>query len=169
MVMFRRQKSTSRANDARRVRQGHERNKSSGRDIQARIADLRSTPRGELADAAFLLSMAAKQQADQIRQSIKGRTKVEFEFDLPRNGDLADYLAEDAVSAIRHYEADVPTFMDILSQQAPDVDFTVHQREAVLMLAAMFREQRLEGILEGLRLAGLLNEPTKDRHAGFVP
>jgi hypothetical protein len=29
------------------------------------------------------------------------------------------------------------------------------------MVAAMIREQRLEEILEGLRLAGILNEPSK--------
>jgi hypothetical protein len=41
------------------------------------------------------------------------------------------------------------------------------------MVAAMIREQRLEGILEGLRLAGLLNEPRKRnrnrQEGGFQP
>jgi hypothetical protein len=165
--MFRRRKSRSRARDARQVQQGYELNTSSGRDIQARIAELRSMPREKLADAVFLLSMAAKQQSERIRRSIKERAEAEFEFDPPRNGDIADYLAEEAVSVLRHHEADVPTLIDILSQRSPDVDFTVHQRDAVSMLAAMIREQRLEGILEGLRLAGLLNESAKNRHAGF--
>jgi len=35
------------------------------------------------------------------------------------------------------------------------------------MLAAMIREQRIEGVLEGLRLAALLNESSRDRHAGM--
>ncbi|TAI64010.1 hypothetical protein CWO89_21215 [Bradyrhizobium sp. Leo170] len=165
--MFRRQKSRSRARDARQVQQGYERNKSSGGEIQARIAELRSMPREKLADAVFLLSMATKQQSERIRRSIEERAEAEFEFDPPPNGDIADYLAEEAVSVLRHHEANVPTLIDILSQRSPDIDFTVHQTDAVSMLAAMIREQRLEGILEGLRLAGLLNESSKNRHAGF--
>ncbi|MCA1453587.1 hypothetical protein I6F35_10230 [Bradyrhizobium sp. BRP22] len=165
--MFRRRKSGSRAADARQAQQGHERNKSSGRDIQARIAELRSTPREKLADAVFLLSIAAKQQSEQIRQSIRERAEAEFEFDPPAKGDIADYLAEETVAVLRHHEVDVPKLIDILSQRSPDVDFTVHQQDAVSMLAALIREQRLEGILEGLRLAGLLNESSKNRHAGF--
>jgi hypothetical protein len=115
----------------------------------------------------FLLSMAAKQQSEQIRRSIKERAEAEFEFDPPQNRDIADYLSEDAVSVLRHHVADMPTLIDILSQRSPDVDFTVHHGDAVSMLAAMIRVQRLEGILEGLRLAGLLNESSKNRHAGF--
>ncbi|MGY3609661.1 MULTISPECIES: hypothetical protein [unclassified Bradyrhizobium] len=124
-------------------------------------------PREKLADAVFLFSMAAKQQSERIRRSIKERAEAEFEFDPPANGDIADYLAEEAVSVLRHHEVDVPTLIDVLSRQSPDVDFTVHQTDAVSMLAAMIREQRFEGILEGLRLAGLLNECSKNRHAGF--
>jgi hypothetical protein len=54
-----------------------------------------------------------------------------------------------------------------LFERLPEVRFTVHQQEAVSMLAAMIREQRIEGVLEGLRLAGLLNESSRDRHAGM--
>ena len=163
--MFQRRKSGSRAHDARQGQQGHERNESSGRDIQARMAELRRVPREGLADAVFLLWMATKQQSEQIRRSIK--EGAEAEFDPPQNGDFADYLAAEAVSVLRQHEADVPTLMDILLQRSSDVDFNVHQRDGVSMLAAMIREQRLEGILEGLRLAGLLNESSKGRHAGL--
>jgi hypothetical protein len=52
-----------------------------------------------------------------------------------------------------------------MSEQLPEVHFTIQQQDAVSMMAAMIREQRLEGILEGLRLAGLLNEASKRRHA----
>lgn len=45
-----------------------------------------------------------------------------------------------------------------MSEQLPDVHFTIHEQDAVSIVAAMIREQRLEGILEGLRLAGLLNK-----------
>ena len=55
------------------------------------------------------------------------------------------------------------TFFETLSEQLPDVHFTIQRQDAVSMMAAMIREQRLEGILEGLRLAGLLNEAPKRR------
>ena len=51
-----------------------------------------------------------------------------------------------------------------MSEQLPEVHFTIQQQDAVSMMAAMIRVQRLEGILEGLRLAGLLNEAPKSRH-----
>ncbi|GLR85221.1 hypothetical protein GCM10007857_19310 [Bradyrhizobium iriomotense] len=124
-------------------------------------------PREKLVDTVFMLSMVAKQQAGLIRRSINERAQSDFEFDPPPSGDLAAYLAEDTVSTLRHHVADVPTLLDLLSERSPAVHFTVHQRDAVSMLAALIREQRLEGILEGLRLAGLLNESSKDRHAGF--
>ncbi|WP_354133399.1 hypothetical protein [Bradyrhizobium sp. RT9a] len=80
---------------------------------------------------------------------------------------MATYLANDVVSTVRHHVADLPTLLDLLFQQAPDVCFTVHREEAVSLVAAIIREQRLEGVLEGLRLTGLLNEPAKHRHAGI--
>jgi hypothetical protein len=49
------------------------------------------------------------------------------------------------------------------------VHFTIQQQDAVSMMAAMIREQRLEGILEGLRLAGLLNEAPKPGRGGLGP
>ena len=160
--MFRGQKGGSRA----RRGQGSVLNGSSGKDIQARLTRLRALPREQLADAVFMLSMEARQQSALIRQTIKERAEVEFDFDSPRDADLATFLAEDGVSTLRHHTADLPTLLDLLVQRSPDVRFTVRQEEAVLMLAAMIREQRIEGILEGLRLAGLLNESSKDRHSG---
>ncbi|MGV7214911.1 hypothetical protein [Bradyrhizobium sp. UFLA05-112] len=165
--MFRRRKKSSRARDAQPVLQPTDRDDRSGKDIQAGIAQLRNVPREKLADAVFMLSMAAKRQSGLIRQSINERAKADFDFDPPSSGDLAGYLAEDTVSTLRHHLADAPTLLDLLSDRSPAVHFTVNQRGAVSMLAALIREQRLDGILEGLRLAGLLNESSKDRHAGF--
>ncbi|WP_354267268.1 hypothetical protein [Bradyrhizobium sp. JR1.7] len=124
-------------------------------------------PREKLADAVFMLSMNARRQGELIRQAIEKRAEVDLDFDPPANADLATYLANDAVSTLRHHVVDLPDLLDFLVQQAPDVCFTVHREEAVLLLAAIIREQRLEGVLEGLRLAGLLNEPAKGRHAGI--
>jgi hypothetical protein len=163
--MFRRQKGDSRASRQR----GNTRNESSGKAIEARITQMRGLPREQLADAVFMLSIEARQQSALIRQAIKKRSEAEFAFDPSPDADLATYLAEDAVSTLRHHDADLPTLLDVLVQRSPDVRFTVDQEEAILMVAAMIREQRLEGILEGLRLAGLLNEASKDRHAGLRP
>jgi hypothetical protein len=98
--MFGRLKRT-RAHDAQQVHQRFERNERFGRDIHARIAELRSLPREKLADTVFMLSMVAKQQSSLIQQSIKERTKVNFDFDAASSGDLATYLAEHAANTLR--------------------------------------------------------------------
>lgn len=49
-----------------------------------------------------------------------------------------------------------------MSEQLPDVAlYDPRLADAVSMVAAMIYEQRLEGILEGLRFAGVLNAPSK--------
>ena len=58
--MFRRRKTSSRAHDVQPAQQRNDTGDSSGKDIQARIAQLRNVPREKLADAVFMLSMAAK-------------------------------------------------------------------------------------------------------------
>lgn len=161
--MVRVQKSKAAAN----ARRAQARRESSVDDIQARIAELRSLPREKLADAVFMLSINARRQGELIRQAIEKRAEVALDFDPPPKADLATYLASDVVSTLRHHVADLPTLLDVLVQRAPDVRFAVHREEAVSLLAAIVRVQRLEGVLEGLRLAGLLNEPAKDRHAGI--
>ncbi|MGY4412473.1 hypothetical protein ACVWW4_004209 [Bradyrhizobium sp. LB7.1] len=113
-----------------------------------------------------MLSMDARRKGELIRPAIEKRAKVDLDFDPPPNADLATYLANDVVSALRHHVADLPTLLDLLVSRGPDVCFTVDREEAVSLLVAIIREQRLEEALEGLRLAGLLNEPAKDRHAG---
>ncbi len=132
---------------------------SSADDIQSRIAELRRLPREKLADAVFMLSMEAKRQTQQVWHAIRARAEVEYDGNPPRNADLAVYLADEAVSTLRHHVADAPTMLGLLVHRARDVRFTVRREEAIALLAATVREQRLEGILEGLRLAGLLTEP----------
>jgi hypothetical protein len=150
--MFRRLKSGSRA----RRESGNGGKLGSGKDIQARITQLRGMPREQLADAVFMILLEARQQTALTRQAIQERADTEFVFDP----------SPDADSTLRQHNLDLPTLLDLLVQRSPDIRFTVEQQDAVLMLATMIREQRVEGILEGLRLAGLLNEPSRDRHAG---
>lgn len=134
---------------AANARRAEPRRESSVGDIQARIAELRSLPREELADAVFMLSMNAR-QGELIRHAIEKRAEVDLDFDPPPNADFATYLANDVVSTLRHHVADLPTLLDLLVERAPDVCFTVDREEAVSLLAAIIREHRLEGVLEGL-------------------
>ncbi len=163
--MFRkkRREKILREHEARQTQERFERNERAGKEIYARMAELKNVPRENLPDAVFMLSMAAKHQSEQIRQSIKDRTRYDFGFDTLTEGDLATYLAEDAGCALRDHVTKPQTFFEAMSEQLPDVHFTIQQQDAISMMAAMIREQRLEGILEGLRLAGLLNEAPKRR------
>jgi hypothetical protein len=163
--MFRkkRREKILREQETRQTQERFERNERAGKEIYARMAELKNVPRENLPDAVFMLSMAAKHQGEQIRQSIKDRTRYDFDFDTLTDGDLATYLAEAAGYALRDHVTSPQTFFEALSEQLPDVHFTIQQQDAVSMMAAMIREQRLEGILEGLRLAGLLNEAPKRR------
>jgi hypothetical protein len=124
---------------------------------------LKKVPSENLAEAVFVLLMAAKHQSELIRQSIKDHAGYHYDFEMFRGGDLATYLAEDAAYALRDHVTNTQTFFEVVSEQLPDVRFTIQQQDAVSMVAAMIREQRLEGILEGLRLAGWLNEAPKRR------
>jgi hypothetical protein len=146
------------------ARQRPARSEKPARELQARIGDLRNLPLEKLADAVFLLSMAAKQQSEQIRRSILEQAKVEIELKSSPKGDMADFLGAEAVSMLRHHGSAGPSLMDILAGRSPDVAFTIEQQDAVAMVAAVIREQRLDGILEGLRLVGLLSTSTKNCH-----
>lgn len=119
-------------------------------------------------DAVFKLWMETQREGELIRRAVKQRVEGEAGPEPVPNAELAAYLAGEVVSSLRHHELDVPSLADVLIQRSREVRFTVDRTEAVTLLAATIREQRLEGILEGLRLAGLLNEPSKDRHAGIT-
>jgi hypothetical protein len=167
-MMFgsRRREKILREHEAEEAQARFERNKRDGKAIYAAIADLKKVPRENLPDAVFLLFMQAKQQSELIRRSIKDRTHYDFNFGGTIDGDLATYLAQDAAYALRDHVTNPQTFLEAMSEQLPDVHFTIQQQDAVSMVAAMIREQRLNGILEGLRLAGLLNEVPSRRRAG---
>jgi hypothetical protein len=160
----RREKGLSEHN-AREAQARFERNERVGKTIYARVADLRKVPRENLPEAVFLLFMEARQQRELIRRSIEDRTRYDANFDAV-DGDHATYLARDATHALRDHVTNAQTFFQAISEQLPDVHFTIEELDAVSMIAATIREQRLDGILEGLRLAGLLNEVPNRRRAG---
>ncbi|NOJ45914.1 hypothetical protein [Bradyrhizobium archetypum] len=166
MFGSRRREAIRRNHEAEEAQARFERNKRAGKAIYARIADLKKVPRENLPDAVFLLFMEAKQQSELIRRSISERTHYDFNFGGTTEGDLATYLAQDAAHALRDHVTNTQTFFEAMSEQLPDVHFTIQQQDAVSMVAAMIRVERLDGILEGLRLAGLLNEVPNRRRAG---
>jgi len=150
------------AHDAEKRFARHER---AGKEIYDRIADLKNVPRDNLPDAVFMLFVEAKRQSELIRTSIKETAGHDFDSGGTVDGDLATYLAQDAVSALRDCVTNPQTFLAAMSEKTPEVQFTISPQDAVSLLSAMIREQRLDGILEGLRLAGLLNKVSKRRHA----
>jgi hypothetical protein len=93
MFRKRRRENILRENEARQTQERFERNERAGKEIYARMAELKNVPRENLPDAVFMISMAAKHQSEQIRQSIKDRTRYDFDFDTLTDGDLATYLA----------------------------------------------------------------------------
>src|ERR1700736_886525 len=132
--MFRkkRREKILREHEARQTQERFERNERAGKEIYARVAELKNVPRENLPDAVFMLSMAAKHQSEQIRQSIKDRTRYDFDFDTLTDGDLATYLAEDAGYALRDHVTNPQTFFEAMSEQLPDVHFTIQQQDVSL-------------------------------------
>src|SRR6202051_2657074 len=126
-----------REHEKRQTQERFELNERAGKEIYARMAELKNVPRENLPDAVFMLSMAAKHQSEQIRQSIKDRTRYDFGFDTLTDGDLATYLAEDAGCALRDPVTKPQTFFEALSEQLPDVHFTIQQPDAVSIMSPM--------------------------------
>src|SRR5260370_40614347 len=83
MSMFgrKRREKILRELEARQTQERFERNERAGKEIYARMAELKNVPRENLPDAVFMLFMGAKHHSEQIRQSIKGRTRYAFAFD----------------------------------------------------------------------------------------
>ena len=71
--MFRkkRREKKLREHENRQTQERFERNERAGKEIYARMAELKNVPRENLPDAVFMLSMAAKHQSERIRQSIR--------------------------------------------------------------------------------------------------
>ena len=128
-----------------------------GAALSKRISELRNvTDPARLPAAAMELFKHAQFQVGLIRQSIKDKTDYDFSVgELLQEGDLATHLAEDISGVMRENTCDPQTVWQALSDALPDVNFTVNWYDAVSMVAAMLRETYLQGVLEGMELAGL--------------
>lgn len=162
--MFGKKQNQREPRDLREAEERFARNEQVGKNISSEIAKLKSVPRGELPDAVFVLFMAAKQQNERIRAEVKAQLAHEAEYGGTRQHDLATFQAEEVAQSLREHSIPSQTFVERLAEQLSEARFAVPGRDAVSMIAAMLREQRLEGILEGLRLAGLLNEAPNRRN-----
>jgi hypothetical protein len=128
-----------------------------GAALYKRVAELQRLERAAVPEAAMLLLKDARHQVALIRQSIADRSGYNFRGgqDLPE-GDLATSLAEDIAGVMRENITNPQTFFQAMSDQLPDVHFTVSWEDACTMVAAEIREERILGIIEGLQLAGLI-------------
>src|ERR1700759_2858663 len=119
MFWKKRREKILREEQARQTQERFDRNERAGKEIYARMAELKNVPREKLPDTVFMLSLTAKHQSEQIRQAIRERTEYDFDFDAFTDGDLATYLAEDAGYALRDHVANQQTFFEAISQQLP--------------------------------------------------
>ena len=136
---------------------------SDGADITKRIYELRQLDPVNRPQAVLGLLKDAKHQLALIRQSIADRTHYDFGpyGEEAREGDIATYLAEDITGVMRENVTNPQTFWQAMSDQLPEVHFTVDWYDATSMVAAVIREMHLAGVIEGLELAGALPNSTK--------
>ncbi len=134
-----------------------------GTEITKRIYELRQLDPVDRPQAVLGLLKDAKHQLALIRQSIADRTHYDFSpySEEAPEGDIATYLAEDITGVMRENVTNPQTFWQAMSEQFPEVQFTVDWYDATSMVAAMIREMHLAGVIEGLELAGALPDSTK--------
>jgi hypothetical protein len=137
--------------------------KANGAAITKRIYELRQLDPFDRPQTVLGLLKDAKHQLALIRQSIADRSHYDFgpySEEAPE-ADIATYLAEDITGVMRENTTNPQTFWQAMSEQFPEVYFTVDWYEATSMVAAMIREMHLAGVIEGLELAGALPDSTK--------
>jgi hypothetical protein len=146
-----------REHEQRQSQERFERNEREGGEIYRRVAALKKMDRARVPHEVMLLFKDAKHQTALIRQSIADRTHIHFDSG-DRGGDLATFLADGIASIMRENVTNPQTVFQALSEQLPKVHFTVDWNDAVSLVSAMIREQRIDGILEGLEIAGLMED-----------
>ena len=140
--MFGKKQQKRRDYQAVEIRERFERNERTGKDIYARIGALKNVAQEDLAHEVFMLYREAKHQSQLIRQSIKDHAQYDFDFGGKSGGDLATYRAEDAAYALRAHVTNPQTFFQAMSEQLPDVHFTIQQQDAVSMVVPVVNQFR---------------------------
>jgi hypothetical protein len=126
-----------------------------GRGVTGGASELRYiTDRKNLLDAATALFKRTQADVVETRQSIASKSRYNFADGEPlAEGDFATWLAEDVVGLMRENTCSPQTVWEALTDALPDVRFTVDLYDAATLVAAMLREERAVGLIEGLRLA----------------
>jgi hypothetical protein len=129
-----------------------------GAALTRRVYEIRRLDLASRPDAVLNLFKDARHQVSLMRQSITDQTRYDFSClgDEPVEGDLAASLAEQVTSVMRENTVERQTYFDSLFKESPEVHFTVDWYDVTILLAAMFRELHLAGVIEGLDLAGVL-------------
>lgn len=141
--------------ETKQARERYERALAAGMEINKRLATLHKMDRSRLQPELQVLLAEAKHQTAMIQQSIVDRTGYDFGGAVDTDGDLFTFLADVVAGVMRENSADPQTLMQALADKLPEVRFTVHWYDAAAMTAAMFREQRVVSVIEGLEMAGL--------------
>jgi hypothetical protein len=115
-----------------------------GAEITKRIYNLRQLDPVDRPQAVLGLLKDAQHQLALIRQSIADRTHYDFSAEATE-GDIATCLAEDITGVMRENVTNPQTFWEAMSEQFPEVHFTVDWYDATSMVAAMVRDVPCRG------------------------
>lgn len=126
-----------------------------GISINTRLSELHSLDRSRLQTEARILLLEAKRQTAKIIQSIADRTDYDFGGLSDAEGDLFTFYGDMIAGVMREHSIDPQTVWQALSERIPSAHFTVHLHDAVAMTAAILREERVAGIIEGLEISSM--------------
>ena len=126
-----------------------------GAVLSARLYELRNADPWKVPDLVLDFFKEARRLVRLHRQSIGDRTGYDFPGGEPLpEGDVSTAPAEDVMDMVRDHTCDSQTLWQSLSNQPPDVKFTVSWHDAASATSAILREQYLAGVLRGLEFAG---------------
>lgn len=112
----------------------------------------------ELPHVALALYRDAQHELALVRQSIADRTGYKpfpYTGDEKPVGDAATSTAEDIADMARENHTNPQTMFQAMSEQFPEVHFTLDYCDLCSLISASIRQERLLGIVEGLELAGM--------------
>jgi hypothetical protein len=123
--------------------------------IIRRLSELHNGERKNIAEEVLKIFRYAKSQGTTIGRSIVDKGYRTIDCDTLPEGDAFTCMAEGFVDLVRANTCNPQTAWQALSDQFPDVHFTVDEFDAASSIAASFRTEYLAGVLEGLELAGI--------------
>jgi hypothetical protein len=111
--------------------------------------------REKLLEAAIELFERTRDDVLEVRKSTHHDSHCDLDDagDALEEGDMYTSQAEDIAGLMRENVCNPQTVWEALSEALPDVHFTVDWHDAVSIVAAMLREARQLGVVDGLELA----------------